>query len=86
MANMNSETGTIYSRAELTDAFNRVEDKTNWKNPIDTIITVGKNVDDELHVIGESVVFFTGCRPTYTKLTATTCRVKAAGYYATIGA
>jgi len=78
---MTKETGTKYSRAELKAAFELVEDKTNWKNPINKVVGADANLD----MIREAVIFFAGCVPTYT-LEGTSYRVKAVGYYVAVGA
>lgn len=82
---INPETGTRYSRSELSAAFARVSPTPNWKTRIDEFVTLGPDADDEIMVIREAVIFYTGSVPTFTKVSESTCRVKAAGYYATIG-
>lgn len=76
-------------QAKLTAAFNRVAPKDHWKNPIDAEVTIANN--RELRGIYDAVIHFTGSVPTFKPLRVTAenaCvyRVKAAGYYATIGA
>lgn len=76
--------GRDVTRHQLDQAFMKVH-PPNWKDPIDTVITVAD--DAELAVIDEAVVFFTGSRCEFNKLTVTNrYRVRAAGYYATCGA
>lgn len=83
--------GRDVRRAEFADAFNRVADKAHWKNPIDaTIIVMGGR---ELEIVLRSIIFFTGSRATSEILRANTLgqgsatyRIRAAGYYAAVGA
>lgn len=91
----NQETGTRYSHAELKAAFERVEDRTNWKNPI-----VGALIPAaERDVTEQAVIFFAGCRPTFRAAKRTDhdgrngqkakrgdLLVDAAGYYLAVGA
>lgn len=83
---INPETGTIFSRAELREAFEMVQDETNWKNPIDAAIPAYMR-----DAVEEAVVFFAGCRPTFTAInkgrrSLRRLRVQAVGYYAAVGA
>lgn len=71
--------------AELETAFNRVVNKSNWKNPIDTIVTV-QPLSGELDDIREAVIFYTGSVCKFSCEYRRIVRVQAAGYYATIGA
>lgn len=73
-----------YSRAELRKAFERVQDKTNWKNPIDVTLPYLK--PSERSLIHAAVVFFAGCEPTFEVLNTRQHRVRAVGYYAAVGA
>ena len=73
---------TKYSQEQLHEAFTKIQNKDNWKNPIDAVID---RKEEEL--ITEAVVHFAGCVPTYEPIHGTTrYRVRAAGYYQTIGA
>jgi hypothetical protein len=77
--------GRAITRRQFSEAFDRVIDSSNWKNPIDRVLLV--NDDRDMALIREAVVFFTGSVPTFEKLRRANCyRVRAAGYYATIGA
>jgi hypothetical protein len=81
--------GRDVPRGELSRAFDRVADCAHWKNPIDATIDVAGDFD--LEVIREAVVFFAGCRPTFTPVRGGTLpgaryRVRAVGYYAAVGA
>lgn len=76
-------------QAKLTAAFNRVAPQSHWKNPIDCEVEIENN--RELRGIYDAVIHFTGSVPSFKALRVTernTCiyRVRAAGYYATIGA
>jgi hypothetical protein len=79
--NVNPETGTKYSRAELHAAFSAVQDPANWKNPIDAVIDASAQ-----DVTLEAVVFFAGCLPTFKKRGDGRLNVKAVGYYVAVGA
>jgi len=84
---INPETGTIFSRAELKEAFEMVQDPTNWKNPIDAAIPAYMK-----DAVEEAVIFYAGCRPTFEEVNKRArrsmrrLRVKAVGYYAAVGA
>lgn len=73
----------------LSIAFDAVADKTNWKNPIDRVV----DLDDYTKALVErAVIYFVGSTPTFERLGGTTTggvgryRVRADGYYLTIGA
>lgn len=86
--------GRDVTRGDLAKAFARVEPRDNWKNPIDAEVVLSS--DFEMMTISEAVTFYTGSVPTFvpvaviTKCGKTTgqtkYRVRAAGYFATIGA
>lgn len=78
--------GRPLTRAQLTEAFNRVAPGDNWKRPIDITLQL-EPLDRE--VVREAVIFFTGSVPKFEYAGCCgdlTCRVTAAGYYATCGA
>lgn len=80
--------GRDVTRGELSTAFDRIADRSNWKNPIDRVLDLN---DAELFAIIEAVRFFAGCVPTFTivpggKLPKCRYRVRAVGYYAAVGA
>lgn len=88
--------GRNVTRATLREAFDRVADKTNWKNPIDAEVVI-ESGDYEMETIREAVVFFAGCRPSFTFVRvvrrigandsgSNLYRVRAAGYYVAVGA
>ena len=83
--------GRPVNRGQLSEAFNRVANPTNWKLPIDA--TLGCT-PLELAMIVESVRFFAGCTATAVYIAparnaprARLCyRITAPGYYAAVGA
>lgn len=80
-----------FSRRELTIAFDRVVDKTNWKYPINTVINLTGNSEKEIATIKAAIAFFTGSEAVieYTHdstLSKPMVSVMAAGYYRSIGA
>ena len=81
--------GRAVTRGELEVAFNAVANKANWKYPVNATVDLDAYTKA---MVFEAVVFFTGSKPTFKRLTGSTTggmakyRVKAAGYYATIGA
>jgi hypothetical protein len=81
--------GRDVTRGQLSVAFDAVADKANWKNPIDATV----DLDDYTKaMVAEAIVFFTGSVAKFTRKGGTTTdgigryRVRAAGYYRTIGA
>lgn len=80
---INPETGTIYSRAELKAAFEKVRNTDNWKNPINAVIP-----QSDAEITRQAVIFFAGCSPKFTtaRVDDGYLRVKAVGYYAAVGA
>jgi hypothetical protein len=84
---INPETGTIYFRAQLREAFDAVQDSSNWKNPIDAAIPAYMK-----DVTEQAVIFFAGCRPTFTAVNPKArkslrrLRCQAVGYYVAVGA
>lgn len=84
-----------FTRGEITDAFNLVADKANWKNPINAVVEF-RSARERI-ALHRAVEFFTGSRPTLTFMKfvpndsgtgsdTVKYRVTAAGYYAAIGA
>jgi hypothetical protein len=84
--------GKKVTQGALSKAFDLVAPKTGpgtaWKNPIDTEVLIAKHF--KMLVIREAVIHMTGSVPTFTAIrvlkSGCVYRVKAAGYYATIGA
>ena len=89
--------GRNVTRGELQEAFNRVVPLDNWKNRIDA--TIDAESDEELMVIAEAVTFFTGSVAEFERvgslatpglvgfsIMGARVRVRAAGYYAAVGA
>jgi len=74
--------GKPRTQRELTDAFNLVAPRPNWKEAIDC--TIPRPFDADL--ISDAVVHFTGAVPTFGYAVAHVVHVRAPGYYATIGA
>jgi hypothetical protein len=81
--------GRIVTRGELSKAFDAVANKANWKLPINASVDLDEFTKA---MVAEAVVFFTGSKAKFKRLTGTTTggigryRVTAAGYYAAIGA
>lgn len=74
-----------YSREQLSAAFDLVKDKGNWKNPIDALVDPGA----DLKAIAEATIFFAGSPADFVTVKrggVEKVRVRAAGYYACIGA
>jgi hypothetical protein len=80
--------GKPVTQGMLESAFARVEPKdgpgTPWKNPIDIVAVISDDYDMEL--VRAAIEHFTGSKATFTFVGPNKYRVKAAGYYATIGA
>lgn len=72
-----------FTRRQLTEAFNRVENKENWKFPIDAVVTVNF---EELNMIKAAVVFFTGGVAKSRRRLAGVYHITAPGYYNSVGA
>lgn len=84
--------GRDVTQGELSQAFDKVSPKDHWKNPIDAQVVLSNDFD--LLLVAEAVTFFTGSKATFTPVLFITARgkremryrVRAAGYFATIGA
>lgn len=69
------------TRGQLKEAFEKVQNKENWKLPIDSLC-----VPQDVQNIKNAIIFFTGSVPTFKKSEkGYTYRVQAAGYYAAVG-
>lgn len=64
--------------------FDKVKNKDNWKDPIDSIVTVESS--DELNAIIDAVSYFTGSVADVIKIKENTFHVLADGYYLSVGA
>jgi cytolysin (calcineurin-like family phosphatase) len=81
--------GISVTRRAASQAFDKVADPQNWKNPIDATIAFAD--DYELELVKFAVVFFAGCQAKVTILPAfaggkTRARIRAVGYYVAVGA
>lgn len=81
------EEGTYFRVGDLDKAFDKVKDKTNWKNAINTSVWATVS---EITVIREAIIFFTGSVPHLQIYShdgdKMLFHVVAAGYYNAIGA
>jgi len=68
--------------ARLNAAFAKVKSE-NWKDPINATITA---TDEEIRVIEDAVIYFTGSLISAQRLKDGRVRIRAAGYYVNIGA
>lgn len=70
-----------YTRKQLSDAFDKIADPSNWKMPILKLIH-----KDEFDISNEACIFFTGSPLNDAGIDENDCMlVSAAGYYNTIG-
>lgn len=72
------------TRGELKSHFEKVQNPEGWKLPINVVIDIVDLKDMEL--IRNAVIFFTGSVPKFYSIGLNKYRVKAAGYYAAMGA
>jgi cell division FtsZ-interacting protein ZapD len=70
--------------AERKRVFELVQNKEHWKNPIDATLDELSEADEKL--LYDAVPFYTGSVPTITRYKNGRVRVRAAGYYRTVGA
>lgn len=68
------------TRGELSVAFKKVQNPENWKYAISATIDI-----KDQEIVKNAIIFFTGSVPTF-HWVAGKVVVKAAGYYAAIGA
>lgn len=73
-----------WTRADLSGLFARVQNATNWKLAIDRVVTLAN--DRELLGMREAIIFYTGSVPAFEAIGNNQYRVRAVGYYRTIGA
>ena len=86
--------GRDVTQGELARAFDKVAPASHWKNPIDALVVISN--DFEMELLRSAITFFTGSVARFEIVAViTNCgvstgsaryRVRAAGYYATIGA
>lgn len=81
---MNEVVSGGFTRRELSEAFDRVKDSDHWKNRINKVVAL--ETEREIKAVEVAVTFFTGSIATVTPLGNDRFRVRAAGYFATIGA
>lgn len=70
---------------QLREAFEMVENKLNWKNPIKRTLPIDTS-DEQLALIDEAVRHFAGCTATITRRPDGRAVVTAPGYYVAVGA
>jgi hypothetical protein len=74
-----------YTQQELSAAFQRVQNRKNWKNRVNAVITIEN--DEEMRLITQAVIHFTGSVPSFVEVDGKQRhRVTADGYYEAIGA
>lgn len=74
-----------FTRAELRIGFDLVAPKDNWKMPINAAIPEGLS-GRELMAIQAGIEFYTASTPAFEMVGGRVTRVRAAGYYAAVGA
>jgi hypothetical protein len=73
-----------YTHHEYREAFNRVlTEGQNWKMPIDKVVEMDAT---EIPLIRQAIIDHTASTPSFTSVGVGRYRVRAAGYYATVGA
>ena len=72
-----------YTQEQLSAAFDRVANSKNWKNRINSVITIAD--DAERQLIAKAVIHFTGSVADFVEQGNNKYRVIADGYYASIG-
>ncbi len=70
-----------HTREQLKEAFEKVQNKEHWKNPIDAYIR-----KDEYDITNEAIIYFTGTAINYSVLerggpNMGKLHIKADGYY-----
>lgn len=71
-----------YTETQLSEAFDMIRPTENWKMPIDAVIRDNDNVE----LVQYACMFYTGDYGTVTDNNDGTYRIRAPGYYMTIGA
>lgn len=64
-----------FTHQQLEDAFQKVQSKTSWKDPIDSVVP-----EKERKVVGSAVEFYTATQAEFTDLRDGLLRVRAIGY------
>jgi hypothetical protein len=74
-----------YTVVQMREALSKVQNKINWKHPVNTIID-----ESEQELVTEAIIYFCGCVPTFTPIFSSPSEpklwVQAVGYYAAVGA
>ena len=70
-----------YSVGDLKKAFTKVQNKKNWKNPIEAII-----LTCDVPITVKAIAFFAGSRTEVVKMSNGQSKIIAPGYYLSIGA
>jgi hypothetical protein len=85
LAEMDAQVVSVqgFTRGQLNEAFELVKDASNWKNAIDATIPASKA--HMIPMIAEAIMFFAGSESSFT-YKADGFRVRASGYYASVGA
>ena len=65
-----------FTREQLLEAFNKVQNKDHWKNPIDSFCS-----KDEIEIVTEAIIYFTATEPTFKAVGINKLQVTAPGYY-----
>lgn len=78
--------GKNRTRRELSEAFDLVKDRENWKNPIDCVLDESAITDEVQALISEAVNFFAGCEAHFIPRGNGRINVQAKGYYLSLGA
>jgi hypothetical protein len=65
-----------FTEPQLRAAFEKVEDKTNWKNPIKAYIK-----PEEIEITKAAIEFFTATQATFKNIDINKVWVEAPGYY-----
>lgn len=78
--------GAVRKQSELSRAFDLIAPLPNWKMAIDQTLFRDTNCPVDEALLTDACVHFTGSVPSFSYEKAFLVRVRAAGYYATIGA
>jgi hypothetical protein len=68
--------GQKYTREQLVQAFEKVQDKKHWKNPINSFCK-----EEEKEITNEAIIYFTGTEAEFGKPINGVVSVTALGYY-----